>query len=62
MGVGLANLPLDDNPTVVYADVMAHPDHRRRGVGTAVLGELERRARAAGGTRVLTEVYVPPGR
>ncbi len=50
MGVGLLNLPLEDNPTVAYADVMAHPDHRRRGVGTAVLAEIERRARAAGGS------------
>jgi GNAT superfamily N-acetyltransferase len=57
VGAGLANLPLDDNPTVVYADVMAHPDHRRRGVGSAVLEELERRAQAAGRERVLTEVF-----
>ena len=62
VGAGLVNLPLEDNPTVVYADVMAHPDHRRRGVGTAVLVELERRARAAGRERVLTEVYLAPGR
>jgi GNAT superfamily N-acetyltransferase len=59
-GACLVNLPLEDNPTVVYADVMAHPDHRRRGVGTAVLEELECRARAAGRTRVLTEVYQAP--
>jgi GNAT superfamily N-acetyltransferase len=61
VGVSLVNLPLDDNPTVVYADVMAHPDHRRRGVGTAVLEELERRARVAGRERVLTEVFQTPG-
>jgi len=60
VGVCLANLPLDDNPTVVYADVMTHPDHRRRGVGTAVLAELERRTRDAGRERVLTEVYLAP--
>ena len=62
VGECLANLPLDDNPTVVYADVMAHPAHRRRGVGTAVLAELEQRSRAAGRNRVLTEVYLAPGR
>ena len=62
VGACLVNLPLEDNPTVVYADVMAHPDHRRRGVGTAVLAELERRARDAGRGRVLTEVYLAPGR
>ena len=27
VGVGLLNLPLQDNPTVGYADVMAHPRH-----------------------------------
>ena len=62
VGACLVNLPVDDNPTVVYADVMAHPDHRRRGAGTAVLSELERRARAAGRDRVLTEVFLTPGR
>src|SRR5215208_6216361 len=62
VGVGMVNLPLDDNPTVVYADVMAHPDHRRRRVGTQLLDELERRAREAGRERVLTDVYVTPGR
>ncbi|HEY2879383.1 GNAT family N-acetyltransferase [Nocardioides sp.] len=60
LGVSLLNLPLDDNPTVAYADVMAHPDHRRRGVGSAVLEELERRAGAAGRERVLTEVFQTP--
>jgi GNAT superfamily N-acetyltransferase len=57
VGVSLLNLPLDDNPTVVYADVIAHPDHRRQGVGSAVLEELERRSVARGRERVLTEVF-----
>ncbi len=61
VGVSLANIPLDDNPTVVYADVMTHPDHRRRGVGTRLLGELERRTVEIGRDRVLTEVFVTPG-
>jgi GNAT superfamily N-acetyltransferase len=61
VGAGLLNLPMDDNLTVSYADVMAHPDHRRRGVGSAVLAEIERRSRAAGRERVLTEVFVPAG-
>jgi GNAT superfamily N-acetyltransferase len=61
VGVSLANLPLDDNPTVVYADVMTHPDHRRRRVGTRILEELEGRAREAGRERVLTEVFVTRG-
>jgi GNAT superfamily N-acetyltransferase len=61
VGVSMLNLPVADNPTVVYAEVMAHPDHRRRGVGTRVLEELERRARAIGRERVVTEVYESPG-
>jgi GNAT superfamily N-acetyltransferase len=40
---------------------MTHADHRRRGVGTALLAELERRTRAAGRERLLTEVFVPAG-
>jgi GNAT superfamily N-acetyltransferase len=59
-GAGMVNLPQEDNRTVAYADVTVHPDHRRRGVGTAVLGEVERRTRAAGRARVLTEVYDQP--
>jgi GNAT superfamily N-acetyltransferase len=61
VGAGMVLLPLDDNPTVAYADVMTHPDHRRLGVGTAVLDEVERRARCAGRQRVLAEVYLTPG-
>ena len=57
VGVCLLNLPLEDNPTVAYADLMVHPDHRRRGVGTSLLAALEERCRAAGRDRVLTEVH-----
>jgi GNAT superfamily N-acetyltransferase len=60
-GAALLNLPLADNPTVAYADVMVHGGHRRRGIGTALLAETEHRARAAGRNRLLTEVFVPPG-
>ena len=61
-GAGLVNLPQDDNLTVGYADVAVHPDHRRRGVGTA----LRQRRSSAGPRRpavhrVLTEVYEQPG-
>jgi GNAT superfamily N-acetyltransferase len=60
-GVGLVNLPQDDNLTVAYFDAMVHPEHRRRGIGTTVLTEVERRARVAGRTRVLTEVFDQTG-
>ncbi len=61
VGVALLNLPMDDNRTVAYADLMTHADHRLRGVGTALLAELERRVLAAGRERLLTEVFVPAG-
>lgn len=60
VGAGMVNLPMSDNPTVSYAEATAHPDHRGRGVGSAVLAEVERRSRAAGRSRALFEVFVPP--
>src|SRR6478672_8766717 len=60
-GAGLVDLPQEDNLTVAYAEVTVRPDLRRRGVGTAVLEEVERRSRAAGRTRVLTEVFDQAG-
>lgn len=60
VGSGLVNLSLQDNLTVAYAEVGAHPEHGRRGVGGAVLAEVERRAAAAGRERVLVEVFTPP--
>ena len=59
VGAALLNLPMDDNRTVAYMDLMVPAHHRRRGFGTALLGELERRALAAGRERLLTEVFVP---
>ena len=46
-GVALLNLPMADNTTLAYADLITHPGHRRHGVGTALLAEIEQRARAA---------------
>jgi GNAT superfamily N-acetyltransferase len=60
VGVGLLNLPIADNPTVAYIEVAAHPDHQGRGVGGAVLAEVERRVSAAGRERPIVEVYTPP--
>lgn len=61
VSAALLNLPLADNRTVAYADLMTHADHRRCGFGTALLAELERRVRAAGRERLLSEVFVPAG-
>jgi GNAT superfamily N-acetyltransferase len=59
VGAGMVNLPLHDNLTVAYAEISVQPHHRRRGVGAVVLGEVERRAAAAGRERVLTGVFTP---
>ena len=52
-------LPVKDNPTVAVLDVAVHPDHRRRGVGTALLADGVRLAGAAGRTDLLSEVDEP---
>jgi len=61
VGAGLLNVPVKDNPTVVFVEVATHPGHRRRGIGTAVLDEVERRVRALGRQRPVVEVYAPAG-
>ncbi len=40
-------LPLSDNTHQAEAQISVHPDERRRGAGTALLHELERRAAAS---------------
>jgi GNAT superfamily N-acetyltransferase len=59
--MALINRPMKDNLGVAYAEVCAVPDHRGRGVGTALLDVVETRCRADGRHRVLVEVYTPPG-
>ena len=58
--------PTKDNPTVAIVDVAVHPEHRRRGIGTALLTEGIRLASAAGRTELIAEVDEPrpgtPGR
>ena len=39
--------------------VFVHPDHQRRGIGTALMGDLEEAARAAGRRRVHLDVSLP---
>jgi GNAT superfamily N-acetyltransferase len=61
VGAGLVNLPVTDNLHMAYYDVFVDWPDRRRGAGTMLLAEVERRARAAGRTRMLGEVFTPPG-
>jgi GNAT superfamily N-acetyltransferase len=59
-------LPTQDNPTVAIVDVAVHPDHRRRGYGSALLAEGIRLAGERGRTELIAEVDEPgpetPGR
>lgn len=41
IGMATANLPLLDNTRIAYLSIVVDPSHRRRGVGSALLAELE---------------------
>jgi GNAT superfamily N-acetyltransferase len=61
VGCAILVLPVADNLTMSYADVTVPERYRRRGVGTALLDEVEARARQAGRAYVLVEVIAPIG-
>jgi GNAT superfamily N-acetyltransferase len=61
VGAALLLLPIADNLAMAYADVTVPEPHRRRGVGSALLADVEARARAAGRSYVLVEVLAPLG-
>lgn len=61
LGAGLVNLPQTDNLRMAYFDVYVDWPARRQGVGTLLLDEVERRARAAGRELALVEVFASPG-
>ena len=44
-------------PVLNIHDLVVLPDYRGRGIGSALLDELERRARAAGSSRLTLEVH-----
>ena len=45
VGAGIADFPLLDNTDKVYFTVDVHPDHRRRGIGTALVDHVVDRAK-----------------
>ena len=59
--VGMASLAMGhlDNQHVAEASFFVHPDHRRRGIGTALLSAVSDRSRAAGRTVLMTSPYSP---
>jgi GNAT superfamily N-acetyltransferase len=58
-GVALMDVPQLDNRHSVGVDVRVHPARRRRGVGTALVEEVARRARADHRTVVNAMIEVP---
>ena len=58
VGTAQLELTLQDNLHLAEVSLHVRPDHRRRGVGTALLGEVDRRRRAAARTTVLGELEV----
>lgn len=53
VGAAVLDLPLKDNPRLGQLNVSARPDTRRRGVGTALLRELEKSAADHGRSSLL---------
>ena len=61
VGAGALFLFRHDNTHLGEAEVYVHPDQRRRGVGRAVLSELERIAAEDGRTVVIGSAFAPVG-
>lgn len=60
LGGADVSLPLLDNPTLATFDLIVDPEHRRRGIGTALLSYTEDWVTAEGRTSVLSELDAPP--
>jgi len=50
IGALATEMPIRDNLEVVWAEIMVHPDHRRRGHGTMIMNEVFRLTKEAGRT------------
>jgi GNAT superfamily N-acetyltransferase len=48
VGVLVLDMPMRDNLHLVWAQIFVHPEHRRRGYGSAIMNEALRRTREAG--------------
>jgi GNAT superfamily N-acetyltransferase len=59
LGVGMMELPLRDNVRSAEVTVAVHPDHRRRGVGTAIVAGMAEHGRSEGRAVLNAIVDVP---
>ncbi|ADD45731.1 GNAT family N-acetyltransferase [Stackebrandtia nassauensis] len=57
VGYASLHIPLLENRHLIEFELEVRPDHRRRGIGSALLAEIERYARADDRTTLL--VYIP---
>lgn len=61
VGTGNLALPLRENQRLALFRVVVPPEHRGRGVGSALYEYVEERARAQCRTSLLTDLYLPEG-
>ena len=61
VGAATLHLPLNDNTHTAFVGVDVPAEHRRRGVGSRLLTEVEERVGKAGRSHVLAEAFCPPG-
>lgn len=61
VGASMLQLPRNDNLHLVFAEVLVRPTHRRRGIGSLLVADVEERARALGRSTVLGETATMPG-
>jgi GNAT superfamily N-acetyltransferase len=61
VGVALMEFPKLENPHATEIVLAVHPEHRRRGIGTAIVEKMVERARADGRRALNTIVDVPLG-
>jgi GNAT superfamily N-acetyltransferase len=61
VGTGYLMLPMLDNQHLAFGDIRVHPEHQRRGVGTALVAKAEEVARAEGRRTLVCEAYSPIG-
>ena len=59
VGMAQVGMPHLDNQHVAETQLFVHPEHRRRGVGTALLTDVADRVRAAGRTVLMAAPYSP---
>jgi GNAT superfamily N-acetyltransferase len=59
VGRAFIRLPELDNRHLAFADFHVDPPHQRRGIGRALVADVEERVRTEGRASVLTEAYSP---